>query len=537
MKIRATLAHAAAPIGIGLVVLACLAVVSPTDFGGYDEWLIVQLTSAGHVSMPYAERPLELVWDLPAPFLFPHRLDAFLWLHGVYLWLTGVLVWRLFARLAPGQEMSAFLAGTFAAVWAPLDFLRLNAIETVAYSGVTFVMLAAASLLLESWRWRSIPLLAVAAGLALCAARTYESVLPLLFAAPVLLWAAPVPPEHRRLRWRFVASWEAVVLLAGFLSIAGVLLPTEGSYQLSALSLDLHPGGVLRRLVQQAAFHLGPAVAVSWQELRTAHVGIAMATFLVAAVAIARHDGDAVPARVHVRRALLGLALAALGWSVFALSPAIRSAARTQFLSAPGVGVFLAALIGLAAGVLPPRARTAAAAAMAAWIVAVGAARTGAMQRDWDAQSYWSAQSASLRAITTVVPDVLPNTLVVVLDSRGAWPATFTFRHALLLLYDGRAIGFVPGAHDFLYPARFVAGGISCEPWPVIRKPWGAAPTFHRGSEIVALALAADGSVSVLESWPPALPAASGTGYAPRSRIVPAGAAVAARRILGAGAR
>lgn len=537
MRLDEDLGRAAAPIAIGLVVLAQLSAVSPTNFGGYDEWLIVQLTSAGRVSMPYAERPLELVWDLPAAFLFPHRLEAFLWLHALYLWLTGVLVWRLFARLAPGQGMSAFLAGTFAATWAPLDFLRLNAVETVAYSGVMFVMLAAASLMLESWRRRSMPLLAVAAGLALCAARTYESVLPLLFAAPGLLWAAPVPPEERRPRWRFVALWQAVVLLAGSLSVAGVLLPAEGSYQLSALSLDLHPGRVLQRLGQQVAYHLGPAVAVSWPELRTAHVMITTATFLVAATAIARRHRDTVPVRVQAFHALCGLVLALLGWSVFALSPAIRSAARTQFLSAPGVGVLLAALIGLVAGVVPPRARRVAAAAMAAWIVAVGAARTGAMQRDWDAQGYWSVQSASLREITTVVPDVLPNTLVLVLDERRAWPATFTFRHALLLLYEGRAIGLVPGAHDFLYPARFAAGGISCEPWPVIQKPWGAAPTFHRGSEVVALALAADGSVSLMESWPPALPAASGTGYAPRSRIVPARPPAAARRILGAGVR
>jgi hypothetical protein len=219
---------------------------------------------------------------------------------------------------------------------------------------------------------------------------------------------------------------------------------------------------------------------------------------------------------------------------VFALSPAIQSAARTQFLSAPGVGVLLAALIGLAAGAAPPRVRTAATVALAAWIVAAGAARTGAMQRDWDARTYWPAQSASLRAMSALVPDVLPNTLLVLIDDRGAWPATFTFRHALLLLYDGRAIGLVPGAHDFLYPAHFAPGGVLCEPWPVIREPWAAAPTFHRGSEIVAIALTADGSMSLMETWPSALPAASGAGYAPRSRIVTDPPPIPARRVLGA---
>jgi hypothetical protein len=532
---RETAARAAAPFAIGVVVLAQMAVVAPTNFGGYDEWLIVQLTSAGRVSIPYAERPLELLWNLPAPLLLPHRLEAFLWLHGVYLWLTGVLVWRLFTRLAPGQATTAFVAGTFAATWAPLDFLRLNAVETVAYSGVTVVMLAAASLLLESWRRRSVPLLAAASILALCAARTYESVLPLLAAAPALLWAAAIPRQDRRARRRFVVAWETVILLAGVLSVSGVLLPSEGSYQLSALSLDLHPGGVSRRLAQQAAYHLAPAITVAWSELRTAHVMVTTLAFLVAAALVVR-SRDGAPARVHAGQAMVGLGLAILGWSVFALSPAIRSAARTQFLSAPGVGVLLAALIGLVAGLAPPRVRTAATAALAAWIVAVGAARTGAMQRDWDAQSYWAAQSASLRGIGAIVPDVLPNTLVLLIDDRGAWPATFTFRHALLLLYEGRAIGVVPGAHDFLYPSRFAAGGISCEPWAVIRSPWAAAPTFHRGDEIVAVALGADGAVSLVETWPPALPAASGIGYAPRSRIRPAGAPLPARRILRASA-
>jgi hypothetical protein len=512
-------------------------VVAPTNFGGYDEWLIVQLVSAGQVSIPYAERPLELVWNLPAPTLFPHCLAAYLWLHGFYLWLAGVLVWRLFLRLVPGQGLVAFLAGTLAATWAPLDFLRLNAVETVAYSGVTFVMLASVSLLLAAWPRRSSPLLLAGAALALGAVRTYESVLPLLFVAPALLWAAPIAPEERRRRWQFAGTWEAFVLLGGALSVAGVVLPSEGSYQLSALSLDLNPIGVAGRLLQQAAFHLAPVVSVTWSELPTAHVAVTTVTFLVVAAGVAWRSEDAVPARVFARHALIGLVLAILGWSVFALSPAIRTAARTQFLAAPGVGVFLAALIALAASAVPGRGRSAVAVVLGAWIVAVGAARTGAMQRDWDAQGYWTEQSASLRAITAAVPDVLPNTLVVVLDEKRAWPATFAFRHALLLLYQGRAIGLVPGAHDFLYPARFVEGGIACEPWPVIREPWGAAPTFHRGSEVVVLRLARDGAATVVEEWPSILPAASGQGYAPRTRIQAGGPPVPARRILSAGER
>jgi hypothetical protein len=374
--------------------------------------------------------------------------------------------------------------------------------------------------------------LAVAAALALAAARTYESVLPLLAAGPALLWLDPVAPADRRRRSLFAAAWEGVALLGGLLSVRGVVLPAEGSYQMSALHLDLSPLGVLRRLLDQAGFHLLPALRPSWAELATAPVAVTAAAFLGAALVIARHDGPP-PPRTHARHALAGAALAVLGWSVFSLSPAIVTAARTQFLSAPGVALFLAALMGLIASLLPRAARGLAVAALAAWVVAVGAARTGAMQKDWDAQGYWDAQSASLRAITAAVPDVLPNTLVILLDPGRAWPATFTFRHALVMMYGGRAVGLVPGAHEFLYPARFASGGVSCEPWPVIREPWDAPVTFHRGSEIVALAVAPDASVSVLETWPAELPPASGTGYAPRARIVPAREPIAARRLLG----
>jgi len=47
-------------------------------------------------------------------------------------------------------------------------------------------------------------------------------------------------------------------------------------------------------------------------------------------------------------------------------------------------------------------------------------------------------------------------------------------------LYDGRAEGYVWKAIDFLYPAYFLPAGVYYDPWPVIRKPWGVAPSLHR---------------------------------------------------------
>jgi hypothetical protein len=522
-----TFARAWPPLALAAVVAAQMRLVSPLNFGGYDEWLIVHLTATGRYSIPYANRPLELFWDMPAPLLFPHRLEAFVWLHAAYLWLLGVTVWAGLRKLVPGAALAAFTAGALAATWAPRDSLRLNAIETVAYSGAAAVALAGGVLLWIAWERRSPALLAAGALLAVLAARTYESVVPLLLAAPALLWAAPVDAGRRAARWRWVAAWELVVAGAAFAAVFGVVAPQGGSYQMSALRLDLSPPGVAARLAQQAGFHLLPAVEVRAAEIASWPAAVAAIVFAAGALPLAR---GAAP-RWEGRGLLVGSALAVMGWSVFALSPAIQTAERTQFLSAPGVAVVLAALAGLASRPLPAALRPAAAIALGAWIVAAGAGRTAAMQREWDASSYWTAQSSSLRAITALAPDVAPGTMVVLFDEAGAWPATFTFRHALQYLYDGRAVGHVVGAHAFLYPTWFTPRGAVTEPLPDVRGPWNAPPTLHRASDMVVLTLRADGSVALQETWPAILPVPDAGSYDPRRRLS-AGPPPASRAVL-----
>ena len=511
------------------MVAAQTSIVSPTNFGGYDEWLIVHLTATGRYSIPYANRPLELFWDMPAPLVFPHRLAAYLWLHAAYLWLAGVIVWGTLRRVAPVHPSIAFLAGVLTATWAPRDSLRLNAIETVAYSGVLAVGLAAAAILWLAWSRRSWPVFAAAALVAVLAARTYESVVPLLACAPALLWSGASAGRERE-RWAWAAVWVAVVGAAGAAAVFGVVAPTTGSYQMTALQLDLSPIGIAQRLGAQAGFHLLPAVAVDPRELVSRAAALPLLAFVVGALPLA--FAPATAGRWETRGVFAGAALAVLGWSVFALSPAIRTAERTQFLSAPGVAVFIAALVALATRPLSGRLRAAAAVVVGGWLVAVGAGRTAAMQADWDRTGYWAAQAASLRSITQVMPDVVPGTLVVLLDEDGSWPASFTFRHALQYLYDGRAVGHVVGAHQFLYPTWFVPGGARTEPLPDVQEPWAAPPSLHRGAEIVVLTLAPGGVARVEESWPSTLPAASGTGYAPRARIT-SGAPPASRAVLG----
>lgn len=529
----------------GAALLALLAVfwsqfawVRATNFGGMDEWLYISLSSRGVLGIPYANRPFVLLWTLPAALLRPHDLRSFYFVHAAYLTLTGWLLFLLLRRLCPSRPLLAFLAAAFCLTWAPLDFLRLDTVLVTGYSGFTFATLLALVLFTESWA-RDKPVgLALAGLIALLAARGFEGVLPLLIAAPLLLPWVGARRSRRLAVW--VLAWEGLMLLIAALVLLPFLRPDSlGSYQASALKPDLHPARVAIRLLRQYGFHLLPLFSSPPRELAVPAVPVAVAAFLAAFALVGRR---AEPLAVEGRErgalgllAALGAVLAALGYAPFVASAAILTAARTQFLSAPGIGLLLAALALLAVSALPGSWRRPALALMGAWVVAVGTGRTIAMQRDWDSgRSVFARQRQALVELTRQVPDTRPNTLIVLIDDAGGWPATFTFRHAVDYLYEGRALGYVSKAIDFLYPAYFLPVGVYFDPWPVIRGSWGVKPTLHRYDEIVVAHVGRDGGLAVLSEWPgellPALPA--GARYDPEARIVRGAPAPASRAIL-----
>jgi hypothetical protein len=532
-------------VAAGAALLALLAVfwsqfawVRATNFGGMDEWLYISLSSRGVLGIPYANRPFVLMWTLPAAFLRPHDLRSFYFVHAAYLTLAGWLLFLLLRRLCPSRPLLAFLAGAFCLTWAPLDFLRLDTVLVTGYSGFTFATLLALVLFTESWARDKPVLLALAGLIALVAGRGFEGVLPLLIAAPLLLRWAEARRSRRLAVW--ILAWEALMLLIAALVLVPFLRPDGlGSYQASALKPDLHPAGVALRLLRQYGFHLLPLFTSPPRELIVPAVPVAVATFLAAFALVGRRadplDVDSGERRALALLAALGAVLAALGYAPFVASASILTAARTQFLSAPGIGLLLAALALLAASALPGSWRKPALALMGAWVVAVGTGRTVAMQRDWDSsRSAYPRQRQALVELTRQVPDTRPNTLIVLIDDAGGWPATFTFRHAVDYLYEGRALGYVSKAIDFLYPAYFLPVGVYFDPWPVIRGSWGVAPTLHRYDEIVVAHVGPDGGLAVLPEWPgdllPALPA--GARYDPEARIVRGAPAPASRAIL-----
>jgi len=509
--------------GIALTAVVQMLFVRPTNWSGWDEWLVIRLVADRVLDLPYVNRPYALLFHLPAAIGLPRSLAGFWVVHTAYHALTGILTFLLSRRLKGSDERLCFLAGVFAATWAPLDALRLDAVLVANYSGTTATTLLCALLLVESCRLRNSRLAVLAGLLAFVVLRCLESAAAVLVAAPAMLWLADgCETAPRR---RIVAAFCLPLGLGLALAAAPLLPGSAGSYQVSGLGFDPHPVRVAARLVRQLGFHLLPVASSPPRELWTPGVAASLAAFAFAWGAwllLAR----SAPARGYSRAAILrfggiGLGAALLGWSVLALSRAIVTPDRAQFLSAPGVGLALAAAIGLAVSWLPTAWRAPMAGVLAAWVVAVGAGRTVAMQHEWDSRSYWAAQNRALVGLTAAVPDAQPNTLIVLLDEAGTWPANFTFRNAVEYLYERRVTGLAVGGNDFLFPSVFTPRGLAYQPWPVIRRPWKTPVSEHRYDEIVVVRLTPDGRVVVEERWPerglPPLPL--GSTYAPRARI------------------
>ncbi len=512
---------------------ALFSVVRPTNFIGSDEWLYLSLLSRGIVDSPYSNRPLNFVWGLPARWLFPDRLYGLLVVHALWIGLGGGLVFLVLRRLLGGAVLPAFLAGTFTIAWAPSDSTRLVPAHMFIYSGCTFGVLLSAWLALEAWTRRQALLAVAAVAAAAISVLSHEATLAPLALVPLLFLAAGGRREPRRLAG-------ATLVVLGVLGVLALRAawplwtdPERVSYQTQVQAADLGPVHLAARCLGQLRRHVRPLVeglpagGRAWPV-----VPVVLAVFVLgvgACVRIGRRPAseDAAPEPPRQVRRLLAIAAGGVLWALLAYLPFVastqtRGAARTEFLSAPGVGAFLAAAAAALASLLPRRSRPVVLALFGAWVVALGALRTTVFQAEWDRGSPYRDQRRVLLGITSVAPQVVPGTLVVLLARVPAWPLDLTFRHAVAYLYDGRAVGHAPGTDDFLYETSFEAGGVRSSPERVVRRPWREEPRLFPYEGVVVVREDASGRVALVEAWPADLPPLPpGATYAPRLRILP----------------
>jgi hypothetical protein len=365
--------------------------------------------------------------------------------------------------------------------------------------------------------------------------RGFEGAIPLLALAPVALLGGG--EGDRRRRWWLVA-WAAVLSVAVALAVWPVIASRpEAAYQTSILTLDLAPRAVIGRLLRQFEYALLPLLTTSPRNLSALAVLTAGAFAVIHA--LERRDLRAVTDSRRAQTslaiaALAGLAAATLAYAPFAFSPQVKGPLRTHFFAAPGLGLLLASLIGLAARLPSRRLEPVLSGLAGAWIVALGTTHVAAMQRYWDRFNPFWAQAQTLSELIRQAPGLKPHTLVVLLDETGSWVSTFSFRHAVQYVYGQEVLGYVPGTSDLFYPTRIGRDGVRCEPWPVIRGPWRSPPTLHGFDEVVVLRRERSGVVAILKEWPAEAlaPLPAGARYEPRGRILAEAPPLRSRAVL-----
>jgi hypothetical protein len=499
------------------------AVVRPTNFGGSDEWLHFSLVSRWIVDVPWANRPLNLIWHVPAWAFFPDRLLGFLVFHALWIGLGGVLVYLTVLRLLGAATPLAFLAGVFTIVWAPSDATRLCSVQMIIYSGCTVGTVLAVWLAVEGWLRRRLALAVsavVAGGVAIL---SHEAALAPLALVPLLFLLAGGGRERRRLMgWTLAA---VVVLGAASLRAALPLWTDPGrvSYQ-SALVGQLGPDRLASGALRQLRLHVAPLVHPTWERPGPV-VPIAVAVFLAGILVTSgawhpREREAGVKGLALVSAAGVGCLWALLAYVPFV--PTTHGAFRTEFLAAPGIGLLLAAGVVGVASLVPGRARMAVVLLLGTWIVFQGTQRTASFEERWESWSAFPGQSRNLRELAAIAPDLAPGTLVVLVPRGGTWRFDLTFRHAIRYLYEGRALGHVMRADPLLYETYFEAAGIRSIPDPVVRGPWQEGPATFPYDAVVAVSEDAGGHLKLQETWPgdlPPLPA--GARYEPRTRLRP----------------
>lgn len=485
-------------------------VVRPTNFGGIDEWMILSLVSRGALDIPYANRPLGLLFNLPAALFQEHLLGASLWLHGHYLVAAGLCTSLLVLRLVPERPRLAFLAGVFAAGWAPSDLLRLNSIYSAAYAGVT----AATAVVFLLLARPSLARVSLAAGLAFVITRIHEGPLPVLLLAPLLLRGLGVTLT-RGATLGYSAATGLAALVAGLPLLLG---RAPAWYQGELLGVYLEPAGLVGRMAGQFRLHLEPLATTAAVALLQP-APLLTAAVVVLAVWLLHGEVAPMPARLAVF-AGVGAVGAAAAYSSFILARRLEGAFRTEFLAAPWIALAIAALIALVADAAPRRARLALLAGLGALVAAAGTARTRGLQATWDGVGSYTRQAGALTQIAAIAPGLERGTLVLFLDDARTWVGNFPFHHGLDVVYGRHVAGCVPaGREQLFYACRATPQGYEFIPWRVLEGAWGERPVRF-GYDALVVFRSSSGRVELVEEWPADLPPLPpGARYAPRERL------------------
>lgn len=476
---------------------------------------------------------------------------------GIYIFLTGGLTYAILRRLGM-DRLLAFVAGAMALTHGADR--GINWIGFIVQRQAIVLLLAAILLVMAAARAKrpsAVASLIVGSAAALYVSLwTYEAVLPLSLAVPLLLWR--VAKGRGWMLWS--AGWLILPLINGAVIARRYFLLGEQSYQSRLLSnAGVSLAGMMQNLtilirdglsfwmwpVRYAAAASGCEGEILWTMAPGLVLGLVV--FAAAGVAVGRTQLSSTEPRRLVAAAVIAGTFLLLSYSVF--PPVTSDAWRTQLFAAPPAAVLLAIVFRyLGSLVGRPLALTLPAAAL---VVASGLA-SGQLDQ-LNLRQHWAAYRHAMGAMVNVAPRIGDNSLVLLVDlptrlSYSLCPIqdpfdpfadVMWFNSALQVLYpDTKLVGIYyrndGSTSDSIrftfdeYGAHFLRSGIGVE---------GREFAYNqiiafRFDQVEGVVLAKEFSRELLPTTDVAS-SAIGTGYNPFGRILPGPAPSETRKKLG----
>ncbi|MCC6292142.1 MAG: hypothetical protein IT164_05800 [Bryobacterales bacterium] len=447
-----------------------------------------------------------------------YRLSVVLGVQGSYLgiqlvylallWARAYLLYLGVAALTPGAPWLSFLAGVFMLVNAA-DLAAMWVGQLNQYGYMFWLALAFWAMVRgtepDSVSAKFSALALVSGYLCLY---SYESPIFLLSLLPVLLGAV----DRRRVRQHLVLHviWYSLIAHFTYRFLLRYYLAAQTTYQAKVMRQEFALWGVLREWAGQVGHSIfawrwgtGP----HWPEL-TAPVALAVIAFAGAAWLLRREEFDVREQTRVARRALpVGLLACIFSFPAYLFLPGGGGLWRTQFLSAFGAGVALAALVLIVAAWGRPGKAMAAMASLLILCLGVDTLVDDA-RAHW---RVWERHRGVMAGLLAVAPAVAEGTAVILTGvprKEDPFGDNMWFDFAVRLAYPGRQ---VIGAY------QYSDGGVSPSyPLDLEREPgkwvWngkGMPPLVTGGpaESVLLAAMDGDGRVRLLNVWPANLPA------------------------------
>jgi hypothetical protein len=456
-------------LGLLAITLAAFMTVWPLN-AGLESWVYYYYGQEG-ILYPNVTRQFGLLEAIIADVLLPGRAQGIQVIHILLIFGSGLGLFHIIKRLLQKSSIFAYLIASIYLVYIPFNIVHTTGLHGATYTWSRFIAIAASILFLEHTfhsGWRALTLLGIGLVTAHISVHSYESLIPILAAAPFLVVVTQQKVSRRLIL--AVGMWWSVLGIAAFqFGYSFINKTPETAYQqLDRFVLATSPGefildtldffkasfslsGLFPREIENSAYAAiilvlvaGIAMMILWrrvpEERSLPSTRVLLWTFIVGGVQI-------------------GLAAFPYVYAGWIDKP------RAYFFAAPGQALIIVSLFGLVAEFLRKKFRVAIGISLAIFIGVffynAGRWHFGSNQFNNTLMPSFDQRAERMQMVLSVAPELIDNTLLII-SCPSLGDEAIQLHFAGQVMYD-KNINFLlnPGKRAFdtegvNYPSRGV---------------------------------------------------------------------------------